>query len=65
MASVTVTDIKYDAEVDGEIVDVSHLPSTMTFNVAADHNANEVLDYVSDWISDETGFCVLSFTFKE
>jgi hypothetical protein len=52
-----ITDIKYDT--DGEEVD---LPKTLTIDVPSGlMDVEEVLDYISDEISNQTGFCHFGF----
>jgi len=57
-----VTDIDWDT--DGEEVD---LPDEMTVNVSEDEELeeDEIEEYISDKISDETGFCHFGFNYKE
>ncbi len=57
-----VTDIHWDT--DGEEVD---LPEEMTVNVSEDEELeeDEIEEYISDKISDETGFCHFGFNYKE
>lgn len=52
-----VIDIKYDT--DGEDI---KLPKTMTIKVPKEFKeAEEVLEYISDEISNRTGFCHFGF----
>ena len=58
----TVSNIDWDT--DGEDVD---LPNEMTVNVEEDEQLeeSEIEQYISDKITDETGFCHFGFNFKE
>lgn len=53
----TVTDIIYDT--DGEVLD---LPKTLTITVPANVEFDEVEEYISDEISNQTGFCHKGFS---
>jgi len=53
-----VRDIEYDT--DGEKVD--DLPETLTITVPEDIEADDVEQYLSDEISNQTGFCHYGFT---
>ncbi len=57
-----VTDIEWDT--DGEEVD---LPEELTITIPEDEELeeDEVEGYISDKISDETGFCHFGFNFTE
>lgn len=56
-----ITDIKYDT--DGQDID---LPTEMEMNVPAYLNSEDALDFISNKISDETGYCHFGFkTFPE
>lgn len=48
----TVTDIQYDT--DGEEVD---LPKELKIVIPKDIEDDDILDYISDEISNRTGFC--------
>jgi hypothetical protein len=58
----TVSNIDWDT--DGEEID---LPDEMTVNVKEDEQLeeDEIEQYISDKISDETGFCHFGFNYKE
>ena len=53
----TITDIKYDT--DGEDVD---LPTTLTITIPDNKEQDEVEQYISDEISNRTGFCHFGFS---
>ena len=56
-----VTDIEYDT--DGEDVD---LPETHSIDVPDEiDNEDEILNYITDKISDITEFCTLGFVFEK
>jgi len=57
-----ITDIDWDT--DGEEVD---LPEEITVNVSEDEELeeDEIEEYISDKISDKTGFCHFGFNYKE
>lgn len=56
-----VTDIKYDT--DGEVLD---LPKTLIIDIPIDIvDDEEIDDYISDEISNRTGFCHFGFTTTE
>lgn len=55
-----VTNIKYDT--DGEEVD---LPKLLNIEVPGGLDEEEVDEYVSDKISDETGFCHKGFDMRK
>jgi hypothetical protein len=73
---IMVTDIIYDLSIDDDIFDIQDngddeedisaeslgLSDTLTFTVPDDHYDDED---VADMISDETGWCVHGFTWKE
>jgi len=52
-----VTDIDWDT--DGEDID---LPSELEIDILDDMDSEDIEDYVSDSISDITGFCHYGFT---
>ena len=54
------TNIQYDT--DGEDVD---LPKTLTIEVPKGLNEEEIDEYVSDKISENTGFCHKGFDMEE
>jgi len=54
---VSVTDIQYDT--DGEEVD---LPTTLNIEVPDDMDGEDVEEYISDEISNITGFCHTGFS---
>ena len=58
----TVSNIDWDT--DGEEID---LPDEMTVNVKEDEQLedDEIEQYISDKITDETGFCHFGFNYKE
>lgn len=56
------TDINWDREVDGEIVDTD-LPESM--EVEIDDDDNDVESLIADALTDKTGFCVHSYNFEE
>ena len=56
----TVHSIKYDT--DGENVD---LPDTLEIEVNDTTNTEEIVEVLSDKISDITGFCHMGFLVKE
>ena len=51
-----VTDIDWDT--DGEVID---LPSKLEIDIPDDMDSEDIEDYVSDSISDTTGFCHYGF----
>lgn len=55
---IKITDIKYD--VNGEESENSNLPSE--FNMDVPSNLSGIEDIISDFISNETGFCVICFS---
>jgi hypothetical protein len=54
-----VKDIKYDT--DGEEID---LPKTLTITVPEEIENDDVEQYLSDEISNQTGFCHYGFTIE-
>lgn len=52
-----VTHIDYDT--DGENIE---LPTEMEIDVPENFDSEEILQYISDKISDNTGFCHFGFT---
>ena len=61
MRTIKVTDIKYDT--DGEIID---LPETLEIELPDDLKTDEeISDFVSDEISNKTGFCHFGFSIPE
>ena len=56
----TVSNIEYDT--DGEVID---LPTTLKVEVSNDLDKDEIEDFISDEISNQTGFCHLGFSFSE
>ncbi len=52
----TVTNIKYDT--DGQKID---LPTKMEMEIPDDVEDDEIEEYISDEISNRTGFCHLGF----
>lgn len=64
-----VFNIEYDNEVDGEKVDVSHLPTKFIFEL---HPAemeglekDEIATLLGDKVSGETGFCIYGCEYEE
>jgi hypothetical protein len=57
--NVILSNVKYDSEVDGEEVDVSHLPTLYATAVVAE-DIQEAFDVARDELTDLTGFCLLS-----
>jgi hypothetical protein len=55
-----VRDIEYDT--DGEEID--DLPETLTITVPEDIEDEDVEQYLSDEISNQTGFCHYGFTIE-
>jgi len=55
-----VRDIEYDT--DGEEID--DLPETLTITVPEEIEADNVEQYLSDEISNQTGFCHYGFTIE-
>ena len=54
-----VTNIKYDT--DGEVID---LPTTLEINIPSDIEEDDVDDFVSDEVSNITGYCHFGFEMK-
>jgi hypothetical protein len=57
-----VSDIHWDT--DGEDIEI---PKELTIQISEDEELeeDEIEEYISDKISDETGFCHLGFNYKE
>ncbi len=55
-----VCDINYD--LDGDEGDTSYLPEILTIDVPDDLDEDEVYEFISDEISNMTGFCHNGFT---
>lgn len=51
-----ITNIKFDT--DGENIE---LPTEMEIDVPENYDSEEILQYLSDKISDDTGFCHFGF----
>lgn len=51
-----ITNIKFDT--DGENIE---LPTEMEIDVPENFDTEEILQYISDKISDDTGFCHFGF----
>lgn len=61
MKKYLVTNIQYDT--DGQKV---KLPKTLEITVPEDiQEEDEITEYLSDEISNQTGFCHLGFSFEE
>jgi len=55
-----VTDIKYDT--DGEKID---LPKILEIDISDDIEEDEIEEYISDEISNQTGFCHFGFSYEK
>ena len=60
MEKVVVSNIKYDT--DGEKID---LPKTLTISIPSDIDEVDVEEFISDEISNITGFCHFGFVIEK
>lgn len=60
MRTYLITNIHYDT--DGEEID---LPKSLTIVVPDDIEEDELGDYLSDEVSNETGYCHYGFTIEK
>ena len=60
MKQITVTNIQYDTD-DIEI----DLPTTLDIDIPEDLEDEDIQDYLSDEISNRTGFCHFGFTISK